>query len=526
MLFRSARLLVLLLTSLALAGCMSGDEDTNSASDTTSETTAEAQPSDETFRAAFFADMVTVDPDVFYDIEGDTVMLALYDGLVRYKADSTEIEGALAESWEESEDGLTYTFELRSNAKFADGSPVTSESIKKSFERRTAVNQGPAYMLADVARYETPDESTFVIVLKDKVAGFLDLMASLWGPKVIDPKVLDEHAADHAQAFLKSAAAGTGPYTLTRFQPGSGYTMERNPNYWGETPHFAKVEVSVIPDVGAQLLQLQRGDLDAIMHGFPLASLPSVEGNDDLAVHTFDSLGTTTLFLNHNKQALADKAVRRAVVKALDIESLVEEVYGDTATVPEGAYPAPLLEGEAPLDYSPDVEGAKRDLPAGLTLDVVYTPDSSGVQRRLADLIRQRLAVVGVEANVQQVELGTVFGYRDDVQNAADVYVSNPTPDGAHPDAWGRIVWYTGGGLNFFGYSNKAVDAALDAGLRKGGTSASDYGEAGRLATEDWTVVPLAQVKDLVVARADLDDLEHVPAYPWTIDVARVTRGS
>lgn len=528
MLRRFTHVALLILASLLLAACMSDSDD--EAADTTGAATTEssdAGPSaDAVVRVAFFADMVTVDPDVFYDIEGDAVMLALYDGLLRYKPDSTELEGALAESWEESDDGVTFTFTLRPDAKFSDGTPVTSAAVQKSFERRTAVNQGPAYMLADVARYETPDDQTLVIVLKQKVAGFLDLMASLWGPKVINPSVLDEHAKDQAQEFLKTHAAGTGPYTLESFQQGTGYTLARNANYWGEAPYFAKAEISVQPDVSAQLLKLQRGDLDAIMHGFPLANLDSVEADDNLTVDTFDSLGTTTLFLNHNKPALADVNVRRAVIQAIDVETLIEEVYGDTATVPEGAYPNPLLPGEAPVDYSADPDSAGEAIPDGLTLEVVYTPDSSGVQRRLADLMRQKLALVDVKANVRQVELGTVFGYRDDVKNAADIYVSTPTPDGAHPDAWGRIVWYTKGGLNFFNYSNPGVDAALDAGLRAGGTSEEDYGEAGRLATEDWAVVPIAQVKDLVVTRADLQGVEHVPAYPWTIDLARVFRSS
>lgn len=531
MLRRSLQIVLLLLATLVLTACMSGDDDGDAAGADTGKTTTvptAGDPSDDAvIRVAFFADMTTVDPDVFYDIEGDAVMLSLYDGLLRYKADSTELEGALAESWEESSDGLTFTFELRPEAKFSDGTPVTSQAVQQSFERRTAVNQGPAYMLADVARYETPDENTFVIVLKQKVAGFLDLMASLWGPKVINPKVLDENAADKAQEFLKTKAAGTGPFTLETFRQGTGYTLARNPNYWGEAPYFAKAEISVTPDVSAQLLQLQRGDLDAIMHGFPLANLKSIQADDNLAIDTFDSLGTTTLYLNHNKPALSDVAVRRALIKGMDVPGLVEEVYGDTATVPENAYPSPLLSGGgAETDFEYDAEAAKQAIPDGLELDVVYTPDSSGVQRRLADLMRQKLALVGVKANIQQVELGTVFGYRDDVQKAADIYVSTPTPDGAHPDAWGRIVWYTKGGLNFFNYTNPGVDKALDAGLRAGGTSQSDYAEAGRLALDDWSVVPIAQVQDVVVTRADLEGVEHVPAYPWTIDLARVSRKS
>ena len=498
----------------------------SAAATATARTTAPAASSPTVAHLAFYADMATVDPDVFYDIEGDAVTLSVYDGLLRYKPDSTTLTGALAQSWTKSKDGLRYTFKLRPNAQFSDGSKVTSAAVKTSFQRRAKVNQGPAYMLADVARYLTPSPEIFVVVLKKPTADFLDLMASVWGPKVIDPKVLAAHRADAAQKYLKTHAAGTGPFMLTSFKQGSGYTLVRNPHYWGLKPYFARIEIAIAPDVSSQLLKLQRGDLDAILHGFPLANLATVKADKKLAVRTFSSLGTMTLDLNFNKKPLHDRNVRRAVVEAMNVPELVKEVWGNTATVPPRAYPAPLLASSvAQVSYPYDVAKIKAAIPKGLTLDVVYTPDSSGVQRRLADLIRQKLALVGATANVHQVELGTVFGYRDNVQKAADIYLSTPTPDAAHPDAWGRIVWYTKGGLNFFNYSNKGVDAALDAGLRAGGSAArADYARAGKLATADWSVAPIAQVQDVVVTRADLGGVQHVPAYPWTIDLGALHR--
>lgn len=484
---------------------------------------------DSILRLAFFADMSTVDPDVFYDIEGGAVTQAVYEGLLRYKPGTTELEGALAESWEASDDGLTYTFKLRDDVKFSDGTPLDSEAVKSSFERRTEVGQGPAYMLADVRGYETPDPQTFVVELKKPVADFLELMASMWGPKAINPKVLEQNAGkDQGQTYLKEHAAGTGPYVLESFQRGTRYGLKRNAEYWGEEPGFEEVLIDITPDASAQLLKLQRGDLDAMLHGFPLANLPAIERNDDLKVEEFPSLGTTTLFLNHNKPKLKDVEVREAVIRALDVPTLVKSVYGKTATVPEGAYPKELLDpSRAEVDYSFDAEGAKDTLGGkGLTLDVVYTPDSSGVQRRLADLIRQKLALAGVTAKPRQAQLDEVFGYREDVQKAADIYVSTPTPDAAHPDAWGRIVWYTEGGLNFFNYSNPKVDAALDEGLRETDEDDAEepYAEAGELAAEDWAVVPIAQVNDVVVHRADLTGVEHVPTYPWTVDLASIAR--
>lgn len=489
----------------------------------------EASGGDETLDLAFFADMATADPDIFYDIEGLAVMQSVYDGLVRYAPDSTELQSALAESWEVSDDGLTYTFFLRDGLTFADGTPLDSEAIQGSFERRTAVDQGPAYMLADVESYETPDPQTFIVNLEQPVSAFLDYMASAWSPKAISPAVLEEHGDDLAQDYLDEHSAGSGPYVIEEFTRGTGYTLERNENYWGPEPHFSTVDIAVTPDVSSQILALERGDLDLIAHGFPLANLETVQGNQELTVEEFPSLGTTSLYLNQHKPALSDVGTREALMRALDIPSLVQEVYGDTAAVPANAYPTGLLDPSlAPVDYAAADQDAQDVLSEiESSLDIVYTPDSSGVQRRLADLMRQRLAAVGVEASPRQVQLGEVFGYRDDVAEAADIYVSTPAPDGAHPDTWGRIVWYTDGALNFFRYTNPEVDAALDRGLRQPDVEAATgaYAEAGELATEDWAVVPLAYVSDVVVARGDLTSVEHVPAYPWKVDVGALGRG-
>ena len=83
-----------------------------------------------TLRLAYLADMAQADPDVFYDIEGNTVILSVYEGLLKYKPDSTEVAPSLAESWEVSPDGLTYTFKLRTGVKFHDGTPFNAEAVK------------------------------------------------------------------------------------------------------------------------------------------------------------------------------------------------------------------------------------------------------------------------------------------------------------------------------------------------------------------------------------------------------------
>lgn len=477
-------------------------------------------------RLAFFADIATADPDVFYDIEGDAVTQSVYDGLLHYAPKSTTLQGALASRWSASSDGLTYTFHLR-DAQFSDGSPVTSTAVKTSFERRTKINQGPAYMLADVANYQTPSSTVFVVHLKHPVSDFLDLMASAWSPKVINPKVLGDNSRDGAQQYLKTHAAGTGPFMLTKFQQGTGYALTRNPHYWGPKPYFEQVQISIQPDVSSQELQLQKGSLDAILHGVPVSSLSTLQSTKGVIVASFPSLGTLTLAMNQTSPALSSTPVRQAVVNALNVPTLVSDVFGSHATAMPNTFPSPLLPpGMSPNDHPYDPAQIRAALPKGLKLTVVYTPDSSGVERRFADLMRQRLAQFGATVTEQQVQLSTVYGYRDHTSSAADIYISTPTPDAATPDAWARILWFTKGGLNFFNYSNPRVDAAIEAGLRSPDKAQAllSYAQAGSAATADASEVPVAQVDDVMAVGSGLTGVEHVPAYPWTLNLGALGR--
>jgi len=138
---RRARLLVVVVTAIGLmaAACSSGGTTTSSGGGGGggggggSAATTDVQ-------LAYNADMQVPDPDIFYEIEGNSLTTSVYEGLVRYKPDSPEIEGALAESFEVSPDGLTYTFKIRPDVKFHDGTTLDSAAAVASFERRTDVN--------------------------------------------------------------------------------------------------------------------------------------------------------------------------------------------------------------------------------------------------------------------------------------------------------------------------------------------------------------------------------------------------
>jgi peptide/nickel transport system substrate-binding protein len=488
-----------------------------------------ATGSNDVLRIPYLADMSVPDPDVFYDIEGNSVILNQYEGLLRYAPGSTKIVGSLADSWTVSPDRLTYTFKLHPGVKFHDGTAMTSSSVKASFQRRLDVDQAPAYMLKPVKSMATPDPLTFVITLKSPVNPFEAYMASSWGPKVIGPDVIKTHAGkDFGQTYLRTHGDGTGPYKLTGFKRGTQYTLTRNDAYWGPPatkPHFKTVLIKITPDIGTQRLELGKGDLDAVLKSFPASELSSLPSS--LVVQKKPSNLRLLLYVNPNKKPFDDPAVRAGLRSTIDVDQLVSQAYAGTATKSVGAYPEAILPGQPQLPYAVDDAKAKAAAAKASTkkITLAYTSDESGVQGRVGQLIQAKLKAAGYDVTLREVQLPDTYGYVKHLKTAPDLMLQTNTPDAAHPDTWARIVFYSTGGLNFFGYNDKKVDSELDQALDAPAAKATAlYQDVGQRVIDSNSMFFLGDVKDVFVLNKDLTGVQSVPEYPWTVSYAPLKR--
>ncbi|MEA2231264.1 MAG: peptide/nickel transport system substrate-binding protein [Solirubrobacteraceae bacterium] len=482
----------------------------------------------DTLRIPYLADMSVPDPDVFYDVEGNAVILNQYEGLLKYAPDSTKIVGSLARSWSVSPDRLTYTFRLRPDVRFHGGAPLTAQAVKRAFERRLDVDQAPAYMLKPIKSMSTPDRLTFVVRLKSPVNPFEAYMASSWGPKIIGPDAIVAHKGnDFGQTWLRTHGDGTGPYKLTAFDRGRQYTLTRNDEYWGQKANFKRVLIKITPDIGTQRLELQNGDLDAVLHSFPASELASLPSN--LKVQRADSFLRLLLYVNTNKPPFDDPAVRAGLRSTFDVDELVRQAYSTTATKSVGAYPEAILPDQPELPYAADPAKASAAAAKAKTKKITfaYTSDESGVQRRAGELLQTRLKPAGFEVTLKEVQLPQVYGYLKNLKSAPDLLLMTNTPDAAHPDTWARILFSSTGGLNFLGYSDKALDKDLDAALDAPQAKATAlYQQVGRRLIDSNSLFFLGDVKDVFVLNNDLTGVEHVPAYPWTVAYAPLKRVS
>ncbi len=335
--------------ALLAAACSSSAKPSTTAASTGagSSTTATNVTAPAVVNIGYVADMQVPDPDVFYEIEGNSVMTSVYEGLVAYGNNTTQIIPALATSWEISTDGLTYTFHLRPGVMFHDGTTMTANDAKVSFMRRTALGavSAPGYMLANVTGYDTPDPMTFVIHLNMPVAPFMDYLAAPYGPKVSSAATLAAHAgSDMDQTYLKTHDAGTGAFTMSEFVPGDHYTLTAFPGWWFGKPAVSQIKISILPDVSTQQLKLQSGDLQMIIHGLAKNDIASYEHNPKFQVQRFPANFKSMLLINENKGVFKSQPLRNALQQVINKQQIINDVYGSDGSLSTQFYPA----GELP----------------------------------------------------------------------------------------------------------------------------------------------------------------------------------
>jgi peptide/nickel transport system substrate-binding protein len=482
-----------------------------------------------TLRIAFSDDMGVPDPDTFYATEGLMVTNSVYEGLLRYADNSTKIVADVADLPSVSADRLTYTFHLRPHITFHDGTLLDSAAVAASFARRTAINQGPAYMLAQVKSVATPSPTTVVVTLKQPVGAFLDYLASPFGPKMTSPTAIKKHAVggDEGQKWLATHDAGSGPYEISSFVPDQRYVLKRYAGYWGTKPHFPTVDISIQPSITIQELELEKGQLDMITHGLPTQDIASLAKRPGLTVHRYPTELKTMLFINSHSGAFTSARSRDALEQALDKSMLTQEVFGSAGTPSTQVYPAGELPASATTSataYDPSVlKSLVPSLPTK-TVDIGY--DSTDPRnQQMAEFVQIALQNVGLTASTRPIPIAQIFSLSTHLSQAPTILIQTTNPDAAHPDTWARIYMSSTGGANYLQCISPAVDKALDAGLSATTPAGVDagYGQAGDLLVKGGCFIDISDVQDTIVTRSGLGGLYHVPSMPWGFDLDKIT---
>ena len=423
-----------------------------------------------------------LDPHSQYDYRSTAVVRAIYEGLVGLKGGATdEFEGLVAESWEANDDQSVWTFTIRPDLTFQDGSPCDSAAVKASYERMLGMNRGAVAVfsrfISDPAQMTTPDAGTIVFDCGTPQPLFLTALASTYGPQIVNAKVALEHEedGDFGNTWMQTNAEGTGSgaWRLVSFEPGQEVILERNPDYWRgwEGNHFERVIIRVVEELETMRQLVESGDVDIIdRFGISYDTIDELMQVPTLKVDLSDS--TEVEYLSMTEAGpLASPEARQAMCYAYPYQEVIDGVYSGYASRANSLIaPSVLGYQENGFFFETDLEMAKEllataGIPEGTELTLLL---ATGSNMPIAELFQANLAQIGITLTLEVVDQAT---------RAATFYGDTPAeerpnfmlwswwPD--YNDAWNVLYptvscdsWGSKGANGGF-YCNEEVDELL-----------------------------------------------------------------
>ncbi|WP_010138468.1 ABC transporter substrate-binding protein [Oceanicola sp. S124] len=473
------------------------------------------------------AEPKALDPAAVTAVNDFRILMNVYDGLVRYKSGTLEVEPALAESWEISEDGTTYTFKLREGVTFHDGSAFDAEAVKFNFDRMLKEDHpfhdtGPfplAFFFSSVEEVTVIDPLTVEFQLNAPYAPFLSNLAYPTG-LIVSPAAVEEYGADYGRH-----PSGTGPFTFAEWESNTHVILNANGDYWDGAPELETVVFRPITDANTRTAEMLAGGIDLMVEVPPVA-LSEFEG-DDFTVVEQAGPHVWFLILNAKDGPFAEKAVRQAANYAVNKTALVENVLEGTAEVAAGPTPPAFAwaYNEALEPYPYDPEKAKALLAeAGMEAPEVtffVTEGGSGMLDPVAmgTAIQADLEAVGFDVTIETYEWNTFLGeVNPGLEGKADMaemaWMTND-PDTLPYLALRTDAWPDKGGFNSGYYSNPEVDELLE--KARVSTSqderASLYQEMQAIVQEDAPWVFVANWKQNAVTSSAVEDFALEPSF-------------
>lgn len=360
-----------------------------------------------------------------------------YENLVTFPdEDASAIVPMLAEDWTISEDGLTYTFNLRDDAMFPSGDTLTADDVIFSFMRLKNIGGNPAYMAASIVGAEAIDDHTVSFTLSEPSPIFLtNLTNNAFG--VVDADVVraeggtdaaDAATTDTAETYLNGTSAGTGPYMLESWENQVQTVLVRNPNYsGGEAPYFDRIVISNIPEPATQKVALESGEIDIALD-LTSDQMAGLEGNADISIFRGPGIIVHFLLMNADPEVggpMADPRVQQAVRLALDYEGYKTLWGGVNPGSPMAVGLAYALSPETAVTRDLDAARAllaEAGYPDGFEIGLDYPILSfQGVDMETnAQKIQADLAEIGITVTLQPAEVQVALeGYRGGTQGFA-----------------------------------------------------------------------------------------------------------
>ncbi len=443
----------------------------------------------------------------------------LYSRLLRRDAETGALEPGLAEKWDISPDGKTYTFHLR-DAQFSDGSPITAADVAFSLERiRTDKKSAYPAPLGAVEAVSAADAKTVVVTLKSAFAPFLG-NAEIWNMGIVSKADVDKRGEE---AFA-SVPVTSGPYEVKQWKPNEKLVLEPNPHYWrkGYPKSDATVELIEIASPETRIAMLKAGEIDVVR------AVPWAQVDDLKTVETVDMRlePSTTIYmtlLNHKREPFSNLKARQAAGMAIDNKAMAKAITRGYAEPANTTLPGSVdfHDKDYPgISYEP--AKAKELLAesgmAGREVKILATADA--LSQQMALLIQAQWQAIGLKPSIVNVDGGAWWDAtgKGDYDAAANWWY-NETPDPDLAVRWAVCGTCGSNSYNTF-YENPKVDALVEQGTREADPAkrAEIYKEIQRITTEEVAQIPLYYAPNAVAYSRRLQGLRLTPSLQWTLE--------
>ncbi|MDQ4213586.1 ABC transporter substrate-binding protein [Microbacterium capsulatum] len=348
------------------------------------------------------------------------------EGFLIDNPDPTKVQPDLAESWKISDDGLTYTFKIRSGAKFANGDPLDANAVKYSFDRTLKLGACGALALQGgltnpplISGTAAPDATTFVMTLRQPYPQIMYSLALSRG-SIYDPKEVEAHGgveANKPNEWLTShTASSSGPYVLKTYVPNSYAILEANPNYYGTPAKEKSVRINFLTSVPTLTLQAQNKQADVTV-GLPPQTVKEISSKTCCTVFRTPASAPVTVSMNHQDPTTGNAKFREALTYAIPYDDIISKVAYGYGTSFYGPINPTMTGYKASLEppRKQDVAKAKQLIAeSGLTnpeLTLMINPTAAGVTE-IATIVQSAWQAIGVKVNIDSkapADFSTLF---------------------------------------------------------------------------------------------------------------------
>lgn len=445
------------------------------------------------------------------------VLFNIFEGLVKPNSDG-EMIPAVAEKYELSEDGTTYTFTLREGVKFHNGQTVTAEDVVYSINRCAAVPEGQEKPLvaafSAVKSVEALDEKTVAVTIAQRDLEFISYMTAAIIP------------ADYENQ--DTAPVGTGPFRFVSRTPQQDFVMERFEDYWGAPAWLDKVTYKICENADALVMNLNGGSIDLCAH---LTSAQASQLNQSFQVLEGTMNLVQAIYLNNQAKPFDNQMVRQALCYAIDRQGIMDMVAdGHGTAVGSSIYPAftkyflPELVDKYPHDVAKAKELlAQAGYPDGFDM-TISVPNNYQPHMDTAEVVAEQLREAGINVTIQPVEWST---WLDTIYNGRQFQATVVGVDAANMTARAMLERFTSDyGKNFINYNNPAYDALFQQAInaQDEATQTDLYKQMETMLADTAANVYIQDLCDLVAMRQDLGGLKFYPIYVLDLSTVYFTQ--